>query len=175
MQKIIIASKNPVKIKATEKAFQKVFPGKRFEFQGVSVSSGVSDQPFGDKRILAGAKNRAKNAMKDFPGASYWVGIEGGVEEMGEGMGSFSWAVIKSQNKEGKARGNTYFLPKRAAKLVRGGKELGEANDIIFDKNNSKQKNGAIGTLTDNLINRTDYYSNLLLLALIPFKNPDLY
>jgi non-canonical (house-cleaning) NTP pyrophosphatase len=52
---------------------------------------------------------------------------------------------------------------------------LGDADDIVFKRSNSKQKNGAVGILTDNLINRTDYYTHAIILALIPFTNSKLY
>ena len=44
MKKVLIASRNPVKINATKKAFEEVFTD-RFEFEGVSADSLVSDQP----------------------------------------------------------------------------------------------------------------------------------
>ena len=175
MKKVIIASQNPVKIDAVNIAFKKAFPEEEFEFKGVSVSSNVSDQPMGDKEILLGAKNRTNNAMESFPDADYWVGMEGGVEEMEEGMGSFSWVVVKSKDKEGKAKGNIFFLPQKVIELIKKGKELGEADDIVFGDNNSKQKNGSVGILTNNIIDRTDYYYVALILALIPFRNRDLY
>ena len=59
--------------------------------------------------------------------------------------------------------------------MIDQGKELGDANDIVFGGNNSKQKNGSVGILTGDIINRTDYYYTALVLALIPFKNPNLY
>jgi non-canonical (house-cleaning) NTP pyrophosphatase len=59
--------------------------------------------------------------------------------------------------------------------LIKQGYELGEADDIVFNRSNSKQKNGAVGILTDNLINRTDYYTHAIILALIPFTNSKLY
>ena len=48
MKKVVIASKNPVKINATEKAFEDVFTD-GFEFEGISTDSLVSDQPLSDK------------------------------------------------------------------------------------------------------------------------------
>jgi len=175
MKKIIIASKNPVKIKATKMAFEKVFPRENFKFEGVSVSSNVSNQPIGDEETMVGASNRAENAMNFIPDADYWVGIEGGVEKTKHGVGSFSWVVIRSKKKKGKAKGNIFFLPKKVVELIDQGKELGDADDIVFGDNNSKQKNGSVGILTGNIINRTDYYYTTLVLALIPFKNPSLY
>ena len=175
MKKIIIASKNPVKINSVKMAFQKVFTGEGFEFEGVSVPSNVSDQPVSDEETMLGASNRVNNAMVSFPDADYWVGIEGGIEKLQYGMGSFSWVVVRSKDKEGKAKGNIFFLPRKVVELIDQGKELGDADDIVFGGNNSKQKNGSVGILTGDIITRTDYYYTALTLALIPFKNPNLY
>ena len=46
MKKVIIASKNPVKIQAVKNGFEKMFPNQEFEFIGISVPSNVADQPF---------------------------------------------------------------------------------------------------------------------------------
>ena len=59
MKKVIIASKNPVKIQAVKNGFEKMFPTQEFEFIGVSVLSNVADQPFSNDETFRGAKNRA--------------------------------------------------------------------------------------------------------------------
>ncbi len=176
MKKIVIASKNPVKINATLSGFQKMFPAETFETEGVSVPSRVSDQPKNDAEIFQGAWNRANNASIETPLADFWVGIEGGIEEKGEGMESFAWIIIKDKNgKFGKGRTGTFFLPPKVAELIRQGKELGEADDIVFQRKNSKQENGAVGILTGDVLDRTKYYAEAVIMALIPFKNEKLY
>ena len=75
----------------------------------------------------------------------------------------------------GKGRSGTFFLPPKIAELIRQGKELGEADDIVFERTNSKQENGAVGILTDGVVDRTKYYTEAVVLALIPFKNERLY
>lgn len=173
--KIIVASKNPIKINATKLGFQKVFANVDFEFMGVSVPSDVSDQPMTNQETLQGAINRATHAKNDFPNAKYWVGIEGGIERVGEEMMAFAWIVILSNEKDGKARTGTFFLPQKVVELINQGKELGEADDIVFGHSNSKQKNGAVGILTGNLIDRTQFYVEAMILALIPFLNKEIY
>jgi len=176
MKKIIIASQNPVKMNATLTGFQKMFPDEKFEIEGVSVISGVSDQPSSDSETFSGAWNRASNACQEKPEADFCVGMEGGIEEKDSEMKAFAWIVIKARTGAfGKARTATFFLPPSVAELINQGKELGEANDIIFGQTNSKQKNGAIGLLTDNVIDRTEEYAEAVILALIPFKNMKLY
>ena len=176
MIKIIVASKNPVKINATLKAFKKMFPRNKLLMEGVSVSSGVSDQPKSDEESLTGSHNRASNAKKQYPDADYWIGLEAAVGLINDKMSSFSWVVVISKDgKIGRGRTATYILPDKVADLINQGKELGEANDIIFDKHNSKQNNGSVGILTHDVIDRTEIYWPAIALALIPYKNLDLY
>jgi inosine/xanthosine triphosphatase len=180
MKTIIVASKNPVKIQAALSAFQKLFPGEQFQVASLSTPSGVNDQPSSDEETLAGALNRTLNAASAVGQADYWVGIEGGIEDGEQGMEAFAWIVVYGKNPAGslyagKGRTGTFFLPPPVADLVRQGKELGEADDIIFKRSNSKQENGAVGLLTGNVIDRQQFYEQAVILALIPFKNPTLY
>ncbi|MEJ2049359.1 MAG: inosine/xanthosine triphosphatase [Calditrichota bacterium] len=175
MNKVVVASLNPVKIKAVRNAFRKMFPAEIFEIDSCSVSSGVADQPMSDQETLQGAFNRCQQASRQVPNADYYVGIEGGIADSAEGMAAFAWIVILSHGRIGRGRTGTFFLPDRVTNLVRKGKELGEANDIVFDKHNSKQVNGAIGLLTGDIIDRTRLYQHGVLMALVPFRNPDFY
>ncbi|MDP2655975.1 MAG: inosine/xanthosine triphosphatase [bacterium] len=174
MQKVVIASQNPVKITAVKQGFAKMFTDEEFEYVGVSVLSGVSHQPIGDE-TRTGAFGRVANARKEMPDAHYWVGIEGGLEVLEDDMMAFAWIVIMSRTHTGKARSSSFFIPKKVMELVQQGKELGDANDIVFQRSNSKQDNGAVGILTGDVITRTDYYTETVVLALIPFQNERLY
>jgi inosine/xanthosine triphosphatase len=175
MKTVIVASKNPVKLKAVEVGFQKMFPNEAFEFIGVSVPSGVPDQPMSDTETFQGAKNRVNNAQNTKTNADYYVGIEGGIEQIESQMMAFAWVVISSNNKIGKSKTSTFFLPPQISELIASGKELGEADDIVFGLENSKQQNGAVGILTGNVMTRESYYTEAVVLALIPFLNTDLY
>jgi non-canonical (house-cleaning) NTP pyrophosphatase len=52
---------------------------------------------------------------------------------------------------------------------------VGETDDFIFQRANSKQENGALGLLTGDVIDRRRFYEHAIVVALIPFKNPRLY
>lgn len=175
MKKVVIASKNPVKIQAVKQGFEKMFPGEKFEFTEISVSSNVANQPFSNNETFTGAINRVNNASEEIKSMDFYIGIEGGIERVGEEMEAFAWVVIKSARQYGKAKTGTFFLPKEVVILIKQGKELGEADDIVFKRNNSKQQNGAVGILTGDVIDRTKYYTEAVVLALIPFKNINLY
>lgn len=172
---MIAASTNPVKINASRGGFEKMFPNEKFEVSGVSAPSGVSDQPMSSDETLEGATNRAANARKSEPNADYWVGLEGGVEEIDGEMRTVVWAVVLSKERMGKARAASFVVPSEIARLIKEGVELGHADDQVFGTTNSKQQGGAIGILTKNAINRTSVYQDGVILALIPFLNPDLY
>jgi inosine/xanthosine triphosphatase len=172
---IVIASTNPVKIQATRQGFEKMFPGQDFNITTVSVPSGVSDQPLSSQETLLGAQNRACQAARNIPQADYWVGIEGGIEDLGDEMPAFAWVVVYTPGLTGKGRTGTFFLPPTVVNLIHQGKELGEADDIVFNQSNSKQANGAIGILTGNVVDRTHLYEHAVIMALVPFKNPELY
>ncbi|RZS95527.1 inosine/xanthosine triphosphatase [Cecembia calidifontis] len=172
---VIVGSKNPVKISCTEAAFHQAFEGS-FLVEGLNISSGVSEQPYGDEETYLGAFNRAKNAKVVFPEADYWVGIEGGVDLVEGEMHAFAWVVvIDKEGKVGKAKTSTFFLPKAIVELVESGMELGEADDKVFQRTNSKQENGAVGILTNGALDRKEYYQQAVVLALIPFLQRELY
>lgn len=184
MKTVIVASKNPVKIQAAEEGFAQMLPDD-YSFGGVSVPSGVRDQPMTSAETLQGALNRARAARLVMPQADYWVGIEGGIEvyppenlpgELSAArMAAFAWVVVITENQVGKGQTGLLFLPPRVAELVEAGKELGEADDIVFGRSNSKQENGAVGLLTGDAIDRAGFYEQAVILALAPFRNPELY
>jgi inosine/xanthosine triphosphatase len=175
MKTIVVASKNPVKFQATLHAFQRMFPEGEFRVKSIAVPSGVKHQPFSDQETLQGAFTRAQNAKRLVSWADYWVGIEGGVLDQEGEMSAFAWVVVLSENQAGKSRTGTFYLPEEVARLVREGKELGEADDIVFGRTDSKRENGAIGLLTGDVIDRINLYEHAIILALVPFKNTDLY
>ncbi len=181
LQRVVVASRNPVKVGAVEGAFRRMVPGGVAEVVGVSVESGVSDQPLSDLETMHGAEARAEAAEALRPEADYWVGIEGGIESRAEsctengGMMAFAWVVVRSSFGIGRARSGSFFLPDEVSRLVREGMELGEADDIVFARSDSKQEEGAVGLLTHGVIDRRALYEHAVVLALAPLKNPLLY
>ncbi len=175
MKKIAVASKNPVKVQAVLGGFGRMFPAESFEVYTLSVPSGVGDQPASDGEALQGALNRAENVAARLPECDFWVGVEGGVEERAGEMAAFAWIVVESRHLCGKGRTGTFYLPPAVADLVRQGLELGQADDIVFGRSNSKQENGAVGLLTGDILDRAQLYEQAVILALVPFKNPELY
>ena len=97
--KILVGSSNPVKIASVETAFSKYFD--EVEVTGIAVESGVSCQPLNDETFI-GAQNRAVslkliNDQKNF-GASFFVGIEGGITKQFDKWFAFGCMCIVDQD-----------------------------------------------------------------------------
>lgn len=89
-----------------------------------------------------------------------------------------STSSAADQKKElcGIAKTAAFPLPRKISHLVIHEKmELGDADDQVFGRVNSKQGEGTVGMLTKSIVSRTAYYDHTLKLALIPFVWPELY
>ena len=171
-----VASKNPVKIEAAKQGMETVFREYEFEYFGFSAPSGVPDQPIGSEETLLGAKNRLDFLREKEESPDFYVAIEGGIRR--EGKDCFAFACVLIENNSGllgKAQTGHFMLPPKVVELLDKGYELGEADDIVFDKKNSKQKSGSVGILTKDLIDRTNYYKHAVILSLVPFMDEKLY
>ncbi len=174
--KLVVSSANPVKIEAVREGFAKMFPELIFEIESVSVVSGVPDQPMSDKETYTGAVNRAQNARLAMPEADYWFGLEGGVDYWQGEMLGFAWVVtIDKSGQLGKARAASWFLPARVAALLEKGMELGDADDQVYGRSNSKQSSGAIGILTNDAMSRKESFVQPVMLSLTSFRNPQYF
>lgn len=173
--KIAVGSKNPVKIEAVHLAFQSLWPDQEFIVEGVSVPSGVSDQPMSDEESIKGARNRARQAL-EITNFDYGVGLEGGLHQIGEHYFNCGWIVVIDKNgNEGIGSTVKILTPPRILKFVKEGLELGDANDVVFGKTNSKQGEGHVGLMTKNIITRSDGYKHGVIVALSRFIHPDLF
>jgi len=175
MKTIVVASQNPVKAAAVLSGFNRMFSDEAFAVKKITVDSGVQEQPLSDQVTRQGALNRAQKAQSLSPQADYWVGIEGGCETLEDEMFAFAWVVVLSKEILASARTAHFMLPQQVKVLVESGLELGDADDLVFGKKNSKQKSGAVGLLTGDVVTRKALYEQAVILALIPLKQPDLY
>ena len=62
---------------------------------------------------------------------------------------AFAWVLTEDRfGCIGSGKTSMFQLPKKIQKLIEKGVELGEADDLVFKRNDSKKKNGAVGILT---------------------------
>ncbi len=173
--KVAVGSRNPVKVGAVKNAFEKVF-GLDVKVIGVSVPSNVSDMPMNFEEMFEGAKNRAKRARKELD-ADFGVGLEGGFEDekIGTFLSGFT-AIVDKKGTWGYAKGSGLLMPKEIVKEVREqGKELGEVMDKIRGLKNTKQHEGCVGFMTDNLIPRQKAFEKTIIYALSRFTKKEIF
>ena len=174
--KVAVGSKNPAKLKAVKAAFKKVWPNEKVEIVGLEIESGVSSQPMSNEESIKGATKRAYEALKKTKDADYGVGLEGGLQKYFESSFVVGWvAVINKQGKSSLAGTHSSPLATRVEKHIQAGKELGEAEDIVFNKTNAKQANGYVGLLTDDLVTRSEGFKGAVICALSRFTKKELF
>ena len=170
--KIIVGSKNPVKIEAVKQAFEAYFPKCEIVAIGEKVPSNVSDQPSTQIETYTGALNRAKYCKENY-GADYFVGLEGGITKFfdTEEIGVIEWGVVLSKESDviGKAGGGIFILPKVLCKLIEKHKGLESAVNELFNTTDVGKKEGVNGMLTKGIADRTSDYFHIIVQALIPF------
>jgi len=175
--KILVGSQNPVKIESVKEAFSKYFED--IEVIGMKVNSQVPDQPVNDE-TFEGAKNRAL-ALKKINdeqkiGAKFFTGIEGGIiNTYGRWLAFGGICIIDDKGKIGFGTSPHFELPEKITKKLLDGIELGLVMDEIMQESNVKQKGGAIGFFTKNVMRRKDLYIPGLIVALVPFLNKELF
>jgi inosine/xanthosine triphosphatase len=170
-QTLVVASQNPVKIEATRRGFARMFPRRAFHLHPVAVPSDVRPQPLSDAETLQGALHRVEHAAHLVPQADYWVGIEGGVEDRQGSMEAFAWIVVSAPPLLGKSRTGTFNIPEEVAALIRQGHELAAAVEAVYQYTQVKSTTGAVGVLTEGVIDRVQLYEHAVVLALVPFKH----
>jgi len=176
--KVVIGSKSPVKEEAVKFGFKTLFPEVDFIFECVNANSGISNQPMSNEEIRTGALGRIKHSRELVSDADFYVGVEGGVEEMCGDLYNHGWVVIESRNnKRGYGRTLSFALPPQMRDLIiNEGMEQSHATDKVFSKAGTKiGKEGTIGPLTNNYLTYLDWYAHAVIGALIPFFKEDLY
>lgn len=170
---IAIGSTNPVKVTAVTTHILRVWP--EAQVIPVSVPSGVSAMPMSDAETIAGAQNRARVA-RDALNADMGIGLEGGVHPEPFGLVLQGWvAIVASDGRTGLGGCARLPLPEHIAQRVQHGEELGHVMDNVLNDHNTKQKGGAVGALTNNLVVRGEAFATAVAYALAPFVSPDLY
>jgi inosine/xanthosine triphosphatase len=175
--KVLVGSRNPVKIGAVQDVFGQYFP--ELEVEGIEVASGVPAQPVGDD-TFAGARNRgvalhALNCEQQL-GAGFCAGLEGGIAQLAGQW--FAFGAICLVDAAGRCAFGVSPMFELAPALLEPllqGEELGHVVDRLSGDQNTKQKGGAIAYLTQGRLGRRELYAQGVVMALVPFLNPHMY
>ena len=175
MERVIIASKNPVKVAVAKQAFSSVYPEVEFEFKSVQSESGVPEQPMNEE-TEQGALNRLHYVRRRHCDADYWISQEGGLFTDGDNLYNRAWILVCDYRGHlSKSSTALFYLPPPITRYIKEGLEFGEAADKFFSSVNSNQGIGAVGHLTDGLIDRENYYLQAAVLALSGLKHKNWY
>ena len=166
---------------------------------GYDAPSLVSAQPMSESETRLGATNRATSAAALALAATglspdFSVGLEGGVVDEDDTSSSSSlsssssaspnpaavlWCMAfmvvycpsetTSSRQFGVARTGAFPLPPLMSSLVRAGVELGDADDYVTGRVDSKRGVGTVGVLTNEIITREKYYEAAIVLAMTKF------
>ncbi len=168
---IFVGSTNPVKINAVIQAASETWPAVQVE--GYEVESGVADQPRSDEETKQGSINRAKNVLsvatkfgnKD---EVLGIGLEGGVFENKQGeMWSTVWvSVVDQEDNVFSSNGARFLVPSIVADRIRQGEEMGPIIAEVVGEHDVRSKQGMIGVITKNFVDRTEEYMSIAKLAL---------
>lgn len=168
---IFVGSSNPVKINSVINAASETWP--EVKVRGFSVESKIPEQPIGDSVTRKGAENRAKAVLKlaqeknitqDFLG----VGLEGGVFlDADDKMWTTVWiAVIDLEENIFVANGARFLVPEIVAEKIKKGEEMGPLVAKLVGKKDVRSKQGMIGVITNNFVDRTEEYTGIVKMAL---------
>lgn len=167
-----MGSPNPVKVRAVENAFKSYF--KDIHVSSLDVGSGVKAFPDSEELILRGALNRAKSAFgEEF---DFSVGIEGGVVFFDGRWYDRNYVVVFDGSETGIGSSSAYEVPKH---LVEGVDSESDESKKIIDKALGVEdvftKQGVIGVLTREVIDREKLFTDAVVCALTRFLNKEYY
>ena len=170
--KVLIGTKNPGKIEGAVVALDNYFDD--YVIEGVSVSSGVSDQPVNED-IYIGARNRVDNlimyADDNKIEADYFLGVESGITNLLGKWVIVNIAVIKDKDGyESWGMSPAFPVPdKYVDKII--DTNLGVVMDELFNEHDLNKGKGGISFLTDGVISRIDQTKEAFVMALIQHVN----
>lgn len=163
-----------MKVDATKQAFSEYFTD--FEIEAVSIPSGVNPYPWSDAEMLEGALNRARGALREVPNADYAVGLEGGLQRLGDHMIVKQLAVVIGGDEIGIGLSPGYICPEGILEKIKPQQESSRRRiDAFFGEEEILSKEGPIGVLTRSKMTRTDASRDAVLCALTRFMSPHYY
>ncbi|TFG96295.1 MAG: DUF84 family protein [Calditrichales bacterium] len=185
-----IGTNNPPKVNACKSVIYRLFPefnGTRTpQFLSHKVPSGVSDMPMSQQEMMEGARNRARNLHQYLLDKEiqpdYVIGLEGGFFHQvvnGAKENCYflqSWVYVLDGSRGHWGCSGGIPVPKKISDpVVDSRQELAVVIDQVSGKKNVRSEMGAVGILTNGIVNRQSFFENALEFAFAPFYNPKFY
>ncbi len=182
-----VGSVHEPKLAAVRSAIVVYAPDAKVE--GVTVASGVPEQPVGFEEIIRGARNRASRAVSGFP-CDLGVGIEDGLVPLPTGgskgeVAHLNIGCVAITDGERTSIGFSSavgYPPGCSIPAVRDREPIGAALDRLWGARrgesaakSSALSSGNIGRLSNGVLPRAEYARHGVLCAIVAFLQPDLY
>jgi len=168
--RVNVGSTNPVKVSAVRDVLQRFFP--RMTVNAVNVQRAVGEQPWGKEAEL-GAEARARECLAD---GDLGVGIEAGVVEREDGLYDVQHcAIVDAMGWTSRGHGMGFRYPPALAGMVRQGMAVGDACAQLFEEGDQGSGKGAIGILTNGVLDRKGLTEQAVLAAMVPRVKKELY
>lgn len=165
-----VGSENPVKIAAARDVLQKFHP--QLTVNAVAVHSTVGEQPWGAE-AERGAEARALECIGN---GDMGIGIEAGVLEKADGLYDVQHCfIVDGTGWTTRGQGMGFRYPPAVADLVRKGMSVGDACAQLFEEGDQGSGKGAIGILTNGVLDRKTLTEQAVLAAMVPRIRKDLY
>lgn len=175
---VLVASKNPVKIKACFEAFHPFFNKLTIDSCEIVLPRTNADQPIGEEQTREFSLLRVTQSRKENKGYDFYVGIEGGVVKTSSGEARIVvYSSVGDKTSTETIRGCEIPLPEEWLDSLTNKKygELGDLVTYVSGVQDIKRKQGAVGYFTKENITRFDVLKQSIIMALIPYLNPALF
>lgn len=172
--RVVLGSKNPVKIKATRQAFSSYFD--QVEVIPVAVVSAVKPFPTSRTETLEGAINRSKAAQIAESNAEFAVGIEAGIISVENHFFIQAFSAVINNGQLGLGGSAMFEVPLAVLSKIDPAKESSkQVIDSTLGRTNLLQREGMVGVLTQGRLSRTDILRNAVICTLPPFLVPQYF
>lgn len=184
LRQVRVGSTNEPKLEAVRQALAPFAP--EASVAGLSVESGVPEQPVGWEEIVAGACNRARKAASG--GCELGVGIEDGLVPVpdadgGERFVNVGCAALACGERVALGFSSGFaYPPECTGPAVRHREPIGPLFDRYWERHRgeagplpSGRTTGNVGKLTLGVLPRSDYARQAVVCALVELLHPDLY
>jgi len=176
--RIAVGSKNKPKLEAVREIVKEYDFFAGAEVVGISVVSGVREQPVGLDETVQGAINRAKSA---FHNCQYAIGLESGiipVPQTKSGYMDLTVCAIYDGATIHLGMSSAFEYPPQMVKMaLEDGIDISTSARMLGITTHEKigEAEGMIGFLTKSRLTRKDYTIQALRTALIHLENRGLY
>lgn len=171
--RVAVGTTNAAKVEAVRRVVARLHA--RAEVRGFAVASSVPEQPRGAE-AFRGASSRAAAALAEWPQAHFGVGVEAGLARTPIGVVDVQWCVVIDAGARATAGHGAGFAPPPAVlRAVEEGRPLGDAVGELAGDPDVGAKAGAIGWLSQGLLDRASLTEQALVAAWLPRLRPHLY